>query len=130
MTQDHFSKQEVDSFILNEIDSVPHLEALLIFRVRRNRSLLAAEVAAQLYIPEESATSILQDLERRSLVRSIEGEPPRFQYAPSGDLDTLIRHVEITYRRELVRVANMIHSKASSAVRDFARAFRITKEKP
>jgi predicted DNA-binding transcriptional regulator len=130
MPKDPISPKDVDSFILNEVDSVPHLEALLILRARRPRRLSPAEVASQLYISEDSATSILQDLERRGLLRSFASEPIGYEYSPSDELEALVKQVEITYRRELVRVANMIHSKASSAVRDFARAFRFTKEKP
>jgi hypothetical protein len=130
MAQDPISSKDVDSFILNEVDSVPHLEALLILRARRPQSLSTAEVASHLYINEDSAGSILQDLERRGLLHSTGGDPNLYGYSPSGELEALVKQVEITYRRELVRVANMIHSKASSAVRDFARAFRFTKEKP
>jgi hypothetical protein len=36
---------------------------------------------------------------------------------------------EAVYRRQIVRISTLIHSKPSSAVRDFARAFRFTKEK-
>jgi len=123
------SKKEVDSFILNEIESVPHIEALLILRNRRSESFSTEQIAAQLYIPPESAQNILQDLVRRALVTSLSEEDSRYQYSSSPEREALMQEVEITYRRELVRVANMIHSKASNAVRDFARAFRITKEK-
>jgi hypothetical protein len=37
--------------------------------------------------------------------------------------------VAVTYSRELVRLSTLIHSRASLAVREFARAFRFTKEK-
>jgi hypothetical protein len=123
------SKKEVDSFILNEIESVPHIEALLILRNRRSESFSTEQIAAQLYIPPESAQNILQDLVRRALVTHLSEEDSRYQYSSSPEREALMQEVEITYRRELVRVANMIHSKASNAVRDFARAFRITKEK-
>ena len=123
------SKKEVDSFILNEIESVPHIEALLILRNRRSESFSIEQIAAQLYIPPESAQNILQDLVRRALVKRLSEEDSRYQYFSSPEREALMQEVEITYRRELVRVANMIHSKASNAVRDFARAFRITKEK-
>ena len=123
------SKKEVDSFILNEIESVPHIEALLILRNRRSEAFSIEQIAAQLYIPPESAQNILQDLVRRALVKRLSEEDSRYQYSSSPEREALMQEVEITYRRELVRVANMIHSKASNAVRDFARAFRITKEK-
>ena len=122
-------KKEVDSFILNEIESVPHLEALLILRNRRSESFTTEQVAAQLYIPVESAQNILQDLVRRTLVMRVSEDESRYQYSHLPEREALLQEVEVTYRRELVRVANMIHSKASNAVRDFARAFRIIKEK-
>ena len=37
--------------------------------------------------------------------------------------------VDTTYRRELIRVSRLIHSKPSAAVREFARAFRLKKER-
>ncbi len=127
MSGESITRKEVDAFILSEIESVPHIEALLILRSRPSQALSPAEVAAQLYIPVESAQNILSDLKRRELIRDVD-ESERYQYAPPPKLELLIQQVEITYRRELVRVANMIHSKASSAMRDFARAFRFTKE--
>jgi hypothetical protein len=36
--------------------------------------------------------------------------------------------VEKTYRRELLRISRMIHSKAPSSVREFARAFKFKKD--
>lgn len=125
MTQGKFSKEEIDRFILNEIDSVPHMEALLILRSARPQALSFEEVAAKLYIPPETALSVLQDLARKNLTQA-SNDGRSFAYEVAGR-DELIAEVELTYRRELVRVANLIHSKASSAVRDFARAFRISK---
>lgn len=37
--------------------------------------------------------------------------------------------VASTYARQLVRVAQLIHSKASLGVREFARAFQIKKDR-
>lgn len=126
MTQGKFSKDEIDRFILNEIDSVPHMEALLILRSVRPRPMSFEDVAAKLYIPPETALTVLQDLARKNLTQT-SNDGRSFAY-DSTDRDLLIAEVELTYRRELVRVANLIHSKASNAVRDFARAFRITKD--
>ena len=127
MNQSKFSKDEIDRFILNEIDSVPHMEALLILRSVRPKALSFEDVAAKLYIPPETALSVLQDLARRNLTQT-SNDGRSFAYEAVGDRDRFIEEVELTYRRELVRIANLIHSKASSAVRDFARAFRISKD--
>ncbi len=37
--------------------------------------------------------------------------------------------VDAVYRKEVVRISSLIHSKAPAGVRDFARAFRIKKDK-
>jgi len=123
-------KQEVDRFIVEEIDSVPHLEALLLVWRRRPNAWLAEEMAQMLYVPVPNAEKLLQDLARRGLVDVLPGTPDRYAYRPeSQEEDKLLEQVEATYRRELVRVANMIHSKAPAAVREFARAFRFTKDR-
>lgn len=41
----------------------------------------------------------------------------------------MISQLEAIYRREIVRISTLIHAKPSAAIRDFARAFRFTKEK-
>ena len=122
-----FSKTDIDNFVLDEIDSVPHLEALLILRSQAPKPLSPEEASEQLYIPLPRALGVLQDLVRRNLAQATD-DGRNYSYAASGNRDLLIAQVEITYRRELLRISNMIHSKASPAVRDFARAFRITKD--
>lgn len=48
--------------------------------------------------------------------------------AESPEQQDLLASLDRIYRRELVRISNMIHSKASRGVRDFADAFRFKKE--
>ena len=48
--------------------------------------------------------------------------------ADSPEQQQLLASLDTIYRRELVRVSNMIHSKASRGLRDFASAFRFKKE--
>lgn len=115
----------VDQFILDEIDSVPHLEALLLLWNSRPKQWSLAEMAHDLYVSTEGAQGILLDLKQRGLVRT---HSDIFSYDPDPARDQLIAAVDRTYRRELVRVSRMIHSKASSAVREFARAFKFKKD--
>jgi len=120
---------EVDRFIVKEIDSVPHLEALLLLWRRRPSAWLAEDVAQMLYVPPQNAEKLLQDLAQSGLVAVVSGSPDRFAYHPaSEERDKLIEMVEATYRRELVRITHLIHSKAPAAVREFARAFRFTRD--
>ena len=120
-------RAEIDRFILSEIDSVPHLEALLLLWNSRPKQWPVDELASFLYIPPDRTREILQDLQQRELVlMTFSG----CFYNPSYARGNLMEELDRTYRRELVRVSNMIHSKASPAVREFARAFRFKKDKP
>jgi predicted ArsR family transcriptional regulator len=118
-------RRQVDQFISEQVESVPHLEALLLVWKRRPKSWTAAEMAGALYIPPEQAVAILRDLETRRLV---EAETDGYVWRADNARDGLIGNVERIYRRELIRISNMIHSKASAAVREFARAFKLKKD--
>jgi hypothetical protein len=41
----------------------------------------------------------------------------------------MLENVDAIYRKEVVRISSLIHSKGSAGLRDFARAFRIRKDK-
>ncbi len=130
MTQEELIRKAVDEFIAEYIDTVPHLEALLILWNSRPREWRACEIAKALYISEDTARALLQDLSRCGLVSqvSVPTETYRCQLL-SDEKDALLRSVDAIYRREVVRISNMIHAKAPSSIREFARAFRFVKEK-
>jgi predicted ArsR family transcriptional regulator len=123
-------ENEVDRFILDEIDSVPHLEALLLLWRNKEKSWRVEEMAHSLYVKAEQAENILQDLARRNLVAvHTEGERAFAYDSSSENRNALLGQVDETYRRELIRITRMIHSKAAPSVREFARAFRLKKDK-
>lgn len=124
------SKTEIEKFIMERFDTVPHLEALLLLWHSRPAKWSPDEMAKRLFVHSDYARNILQDLVRQNLATLSRdaAERDRFEFK-AGDNDALIEQVDTTYRRELVRIATMIHTKASAAVREFARAFRITKER-
>lgn len=125
MPEDNQANRQVDQFVLDEIDSVPHLEALLLFWKRRPHGWSVEEMAQSLYISVETTHTILQDLRQRGMV-TVEEE--RYSFDPNFRQGSLMEELDRTYRRELVRISKMIHSKASPAVREFARAFKFTKD--
>jgi len=125
MPEDNQATRQVDQFILEEIDSVPHLEALLLFWKRRPHRWSVEEMARSLYISAEGTQAILQELKQRGMVTLEEGS---YSYDPAFRHGNLMEEVDRTYRRELVRISRMIHSKASPAVREFARAFKLKKD--
>jgi Mn-dependent DtxR family transcriptional regulator len=117
----------VDRFILDEIDSVPHLEALLLLWRNAPKPCSSSQIAEQLYITPAQGTAIAEDLHRRGL---IEREPADlfFYDRRSEERNELIAAVEASYRLELIRISGIIHSKASASVRAFANAFRFRKD--
>jgi hypothetical protein len=125
MGQEDQARKDVDQFILDEIDSVPHLEALLLLWNTRPKQWSADEMSRAIYISPDQTQSILQDLQNRKLASNDSG---RLFYESSLGRDRIVDSLDRTYRREVVRVSAMIHSKASPAVRAFARAFRLKKD--
>jgi hypothetical protein len=121
---------QVDRFILAEIDSVPHLEALLLLFNSRPKIWSIDEMGQALYVRNEVASKILESLVQRSLIAASPNILERFFYSQDEEnRNQLLQDVDAVYRKEVVRISSMIHSKASAGLRDFARAFRIKKDK-
>lgn len=117
-------------FILENIDSVPHLESLMLLWNSRPVGWTREELASRLYVETQNSDEVLNDLVRLDLVTKTGGAPPKYSYnARSKELNELMEQVDSIYRRDLVRISTMIHSKASSAIREFSRAFRFKKER-
>jgi DNA-binding MarR family transcriptional regulator len=117
-------------FILENIESVPHLEALVLLWNSRPVGWASEELASRLYVSAERAAQVLRDLVRRQLIAESPGSPPRYSYLPRSEKqDELLASLDSAYRKDLVRISTMIHSKASSGVREFARAFNFKQEK-
>ncbi len=120
---------QVDRFVLEQIDSVPHLEALLLLFNSRPKAWSTDEMAKSLYVRNEVAARILDSLLHRNLIATNPNQPGLFFYSPDDEAQNrLLNDVDAVYRKEVVRISSLIHSKASAGVRDFARAFRFKKD--
>ena len=123
-------ENEVYEFIRERIESVPHLEALLLLWNSRPQPWSVENLAKRLYIAKERAQALLADLVRQDLIAYVAGPSEGYEYdSKSIAQDQLIAAVDATYRREVVRVATLIHSRPPSSIRDFARAFRFKPDK-
>ncbi len=121
---------QVDLFVIEQIDSVPHLEALLLLFNSRPKAWSIEEMAKSLYVRSDVAARILDSLLQRNLIAVDSHRPDVFFYASEEDYQNkLVEAVDAIYRKEVVRISSLIHSKGSAGVRDFARAFRIKKDK-
>jgi len=117
-------------FIQENIDSVPHLEALILFWNSRPVGWTCDDLASRLYVRSEQVAAVLRDLARLQLIQELPGAPEKFSYfSRSEDQNEMMHLVDAAYRRDLVRISTAIHSKASSPIREFARAFRFRKDR-
>lgn len=108
--------------VLEHIDSVPHMEALVLVWENQSRGWTESEIAERIYQPPEPTRNILRDLQRRELIVASEG-----RFGPSEQPATreVIAKITQLYRNNVYRVATLIHARAPRAVREFARAFDI-----
>lgn len=121
---------DVYEYILETIDSVPQLEALVLLWNSRPVKWTAEELASRLYLPADEVARMMGDLVREQMLAESAEELPRYSFlAGSPERDEMMFLVDAAYRRDLVRISTMIHNKASSPVREFARAFRMKREK-
>jgi hypothetical protein len=117
----------VDEFVQRELDSVPHLEALLLLWTNR-KPWTVEEMGAALYVNDGVSRDILQNLTRRNF--AARGDHDTYTYlSASPERDNLVAALETEYRRNLIRITRMIHAKASPGVREFADAFRFKKDR-
>jgi DNA-binding MarR family transcriptional regulator len=128
MTEDDRNRSDVDRFLQDKIDTVPHLEALLLLWNSRPRSWSPEDMAGRLFLSGGAAIEILDDLVRKGLIVNSPDIPASYRYECEPRGDELLASVDSIYRRELIRVSRLIHAKPSAAVRAFARAFRLKKD--
>src|SRR4029078_177902 len=117
-------------FLAERIDTVPQLEALLLLWERPQRQWWEEDLAGRIYVKRQVAAAILQSLQRQQLVVAESAATVRYRYNPQWDPSgELMPEGDATYRRHLVPIATFIHSRASTAVREFARAFDLKKDR-
>ncbi len=113
--------------IVERLDSVPELEALLLLRDDPARRWTPDEAGKRLYVSTMVAGHILSTLTERGFFAL---DDTAYRFAPeSPELRALVDQLAAAYSRQLVAVTQLIHSKPSRNVRDFADAFRLRKPK-
>jgi hypothetical protein len=81
-------------------------------------------------VERQVAATILQALQRQQLATAEPVSPVRYRYNPQWDASgEIMPELAATYSRHLVPIATFIHSRASTAVREFARAFDLKKDR-
>ncbi len=116
----------VREFIVNNIDSIAELEALLLLYGEPQGNWTISTIAKRLYTNQEQIQEVMAKLHLLELTSVSHESPTTYNYQPSSaDLDTLVNNVADTYSKYLIPVTNLIHSKPQLKVQQFADAFKL-----
>jgi Mn-dependent DtxR family transcriptional regulator len=120
---------EIRQFILDNIDSVAQLEALLLLRSGSGRTWNVSTVARHLYIQQTAAAEALRVLHERDLIVLADPGGVAYEYGPkTPERVRLVEDLATVYARQLVAVTRLIHAKAAGDAQGFSRAFRLRKD--
>src|SRR6185295_4065217 len=117
---------DLRDFILRYIDSVAHLEALLLLRAEPGADWDLSSTARRLYTTEKQAGEILAQLCAEGLLA---GENCVYRYgSPSAETLAMIDRLADSYAKHLIPITNLIHGKPRR-IRQFADAFKFRKDR-
>jgi hypothetical protein len=120
---------DVKAFLLQHIDSIAQLEALLLLRADSELAWSADTLAKRLYIPVQETAEVVARLCADGFLVSTGSEPLLYQYqCTSSEQARMVDLVAECYARYLIPVTHLIHTKPRTRVQEFADAFRLRKE--
>ena len=112
-------------FIMANIHTVPHLEALILLQVRGG-AWTTAEVGSRIYVDATRTEILLKELEASGLISGAGG---CWRYEPASPaLNEVVCLLAATYTQHVVAVAELIHSRLGRKAVDFADAFILRKD--
>jgi hypothetical protein len=117
---------DVREFVLDKIESIAHLEALLLLLHQTDEPWTVSRVAAHLYVGEGQAKAVLDQLCDQRLLDCRDGVY-WFNASPPGQRD-IVERLAGLYAHHLIPVTNLVHAKPSGA-RAFAAAFKLRRDK-
>ena len=120
-------RDDVAQLISQHINSIEHLEVLLLLYRNPQKAWTAADVSRELYTTPESAARWLAELHASGLIVLDDTVQPCYHYA-AGTNDTAVANLAAAYKERRVRIINMIISKPLDHIRSFADAFKFKKE--
>ena len=116
---------DVRQFALQHIDSIAHMEALLLLWREPQQTWAAENVATRLYVDVTTATAVMERLHVLGLAQK---DRDLYRYGcSSSTTHDLVSRLAALYATHLIPVTNLIHSKRDSRIREFADAFKLRK---
>lgn len=116
---------DVSEFIARHIESIAHLEALLLLRREAGEAWDAPRLAARLYIAVAEAQRVLDQMSMAGLV---ERQASVYRYAPESESDeALVGRLAALYATHLIPITHLIHGRTGRRIQEFADAFKLKK---
>jgi hypothetical protein len=121
----------IREFIAQHIDSVLQLEVLLLLFGQRERAFTAADVSGELRIDATWVGGQLSRMCAMGILACIsQANVTNFQYQPAKrEIDDAVTGLADAYSQRRVSVVSLIFNKPTDALRNFADAFRIRKDR-
>jgi hypothetical protein len=117
---------DLREFILAHIDSVAHLEGLLLLQRDPGRSWDPSSVAERLYVSKDEATDLLMRLNDDGFLTLKEGS---YHFDPeSAKQREMAGRVADAYSQHLIPITNIIHAKPRR-IREFSDAFKFRRDR-
>jgi hypothetical protein len=120
---------EVRRLIAGPIESIEHLELLLLLARTEPRAWAADEASAEARLDPKFTERRLRDLVAAGLATEEAGRPPRFAYSPSRPS---LRHdvglLQQMYDSRPVTLVRAVYNRRTIVTQTFADAFRIKPE--
>lgn len=130
MSESGFS-DELDKFIATEINSLEQLEILLLLSGNPHKWWTAQGVYEVIKSSPQSVQERLNEMQERGILRKETDSEVRYQFGPTeGTIWRTINELREAYKERSVKVVQAIYSKPPDAVQEFAKAFRVRKDKP
>lgn len=122
--------EELERFIKEQINSLEELEILLLLSGTPQRNWTEQAVYQVIKSSQPSVSRRLMELASKKLISCEPGPPVVFRFIPeSRDFHELISELASAYKERPVRVIEMLYSRPPDAVEEFAKAFKLRKEK-
>jgi hypothetical protein len=123
---------DLNTFVLDHVDSIEQLEVLLLLWQRRERGWTASEVSQELRSAPESVAQRLKGLQNKKLLVVLADQAPSaeavyFFQPESEKAQALVERLSEMYKTRRFSVINLILSRPSDSIRTFADAFKIKK---
>jgi hypothetical protein len=129
VSESGFSEQ-LDRFIAQEIASLEQLEILLFLSGNPHKWWTVQDVYNVVKSSPQSVGERLNELVERGFLRKETDAETRYQFAPADEnVWNLTSELRNAYKEKPVKVVQAIYSKPPDAVQEFAKAFRLRKDK-